>query len=376
MTPRIGRPGIQCESERRVRQSSSDRPAVRIAAVGLANPPVRLTQARGIELVRLLYGDVLSTRSMDVLEKVFAHPSILTRYLSFDTERDVVSVKDEDPDVRIRRFARWSTELSHRAALAALRGAGAAADEIRELVVNTCTGYICPGVSTYLLEALALSGDVRVFDAVGSGCGGALPNIDLAARALHANPDGIVLSVAVEVCSATCQMDDDMSLLVSNAIFGDGAAAAVLWTRPEGLRIVDSAGRIDTSFREDVRYVHRRGQLHNQLSVQLPRVVRAVVPPLIDDLLSRNGLTRADVTHWAIHPGGDKMVAALEDALGLTAEQMAPTREVLADYGNMSSPTVLFILKHLMDRGIRPGEKILLAAYGAGMSAYACLLEA
>jgi alkylresorcinol/alkylpyrone synthase len=70
------------------------------------------------------------------------------------------------------------------------------------------------------------------------------------------------------------------------------------------------------------------------------------------------------------------MVAALEEALGLTEEQMAPTRQVLADYGNMSSPTVLFILKHLMDRGIKPGEKVLMTAYGAGMSAYACLLEA
>ena len=146
---------------------------------------------------------------------------------------------------------------------------------------------------------------------------------------------------------------------MGSAIFGDGAAAAVLWTRPEGLRIVDSAGRIDTSFREDVRYVYKQGKLHNKLSVQLPKVVRAVVPPLIDELLERNGLTRGDIQHWAIHPGGDRMVAALEEALELTEEQMAPTREVLAAYGNMSSPTVLFILKNLMDRGVKPGEKVI-----------------
>jgi predicted naringenin-chalcone synthase len=344
--------------------------------VGIANPPVRVEQTRGMELVRMHYRDVLSDRSMDVLEKVFSHPSILTRYLSFDTEFDVVSLKTEDPDRRMERFTRWSTALSQRAAVAALGQAGASAADIREIIVNTCTGYICPGVSTYLLEAMKLDGGVRVFDAVGSGCGGALPNIDLATHSLHANPDGVVLSVAVEVCSATYQMDNDMSLLISNAIFGDGAAAAVLWTRPEGLRIVDSAGRIDTSFREDVRYVYKQGKLHNKLSVQLPKVVRAVVPPLIDELLERNGLSRGDVQHWAIHPGGDRMVAALEEALELTEEQMAPTREVLAAYGNMSSPTVLFILKNLMDRGIKPGERVLMTAYGAGMSAYACLLEA
>jgi predicted naringenin-chalcone synthase len=329
-----------------------------------------------MELVRTLYSDVLTDRSMDVLEKVFSHPSILKRYLSFENELEVVSLTNEDPDRRMERFTRWSTALSHQAALAALGQAGASAADIRELVVNTCTGYICPGVSTYLLEAMKLDGGVRVFDAVGSGCGGALPNIDLATHSLHANPDGIVLSIAVEVCTATYQMDNDMSLLISNAIFGDGAAAAVLWTRPEGLRVIDSAGCIDTSFREDVRYVYKQGKLHNKLSVQLPKVVRAVVPPLIDKLLARNGLTRGDIQHWAIHPGGDRMVAALEESLELTEEQMAPTRQVLEEYGNMSSPTVLFILKNLMERGIQPGEKVLMTAYGAGMSAYACLLEA
>jgi alkylresorcinol/alkylpyrone synthase len=329
-----------------------------------------------MELVRAHYNDVLSERSMDVLEKVFSHPSILTRYLSFDTELDVLSLKNEDADKRMERFTHWSTALSQRAAVAALGQVGASAADIREIVVNTCTGYICPGVSTYLLEAMKLDGGVRVFDAVGSGCGGALPNIDLATHSLHANPNGVVLSVAVEVCSATYQMDNDMSLLISNAIFGDGAAAAVLWTRREGLRIVDSAGRIDTAFREDVRYVYKQGKLHNRLAVQLPKVVGTVVPPLIEELLARNGLTRRDIRHWAIHPGGDRMVAVLEKALELTPEQMAPTRKVLEAYGNMSSPTVLFVLKELMEQGIAPGERVLLTAYGAGMSAYACLLEA
>jgi len=329
-----------------------------------------------MELVRANYHDVLTERSMDVLTQIFAHPSILTRYLSFDSELEVLTLKNEDPDRRMDRFTRWSTELSHRAANAALRDAGLSAADIDTLIVNTCTGYICPGVSTYLHETMKLDGGIRVFDAVGSGCGGALPNLDLAAHSLHAAPDGIALSVAVEICSATYQMDNDMSLLISNAIFGDGAAAAVLWTRPEGLRIVDSAGRIDTSYREDVRYVYKQGRLHNKLAVQLPKVVGTVVPPVIDGLLARNGLSRGDVRHWAIHPGGDKMVNTLEEALGLSAEQMAPTREVLAAYGNMSSPTVLFVLKQIMDAGVRPGEKIVLTAYGAGMSAYAMLLEA
>lgn len=356
--------------------SPSGRTDVRIAAVATANPPVRIEQNRAMELVRQHYGDVLSERSIDVLDKILAHPSILARHLSFDTEFEVVTLKNEDPDVRMDRFTRWSTELSLWAAHGALKKAGLGTSDVTSLIVNTCTGYICPGVSTYLHEAMKMDGAVRVFDAVGSGCGGALPNLDLGVNALHADPKGIVLSVAVEVCSATYQMDNDMSLLVSNAIFGDGAAAVVLWTRPEGVRIVDSVGRVDTSFREDVRYVYKQGRLNNRLSVALPRLVGNVVPPVIDSLLQRNGLDRGDIRHWAIHPGGEKMVVALQEALSLSDEKMAPTRRVLESYGNMSSPTVLFILKDILDAGVEPGDRIVMVAYGAGMSAYACLLEA
>jgi predicted naringenin-chalcone synthase len=350
---------------------------VRIAAVATAAPPARVTQSHARMLVRAHYADVLSERSMDVLDQILAHPSILTRHLAFDSELEVVGLIDEDPDRRMDRFTRWATELSREATTKGLADVGAALADIRGLFVNTCTGYICPGVSTYVHEALGLDGGVRVFDAVGSGCGGAIPNLDLAANAIRGSTDGVVVAVAVEVCTATYQMDNDMSLLVSNAIFGDGAAAAVLWTRPEGLRIVDSIGRVDTSYREDVRYVYKRGRLNNRLSVQLPRVVGEVVPPVIDELLARNGLSRRDVRHWAIHPGGEKMVVTLQAALGLDDAQMAPTRQVLAEYGNMSSPTVLFILRRIIDSGgIQPGDLVLMTAYGAGMSAYACLLEA
>jgi len=367
---------IVAESETFVPQPPSATQVVRIASIGLATPPLRVLQADAMALVRANYPDGLTERSLDVLSQIFSHPSIIGRYVALDSEADLPSMMNEDPDRRIDRFTRWSTELSHQAARNALQDAGLSAADVTSVIVNTCTGYICPGVSTYLHQAMELDGSVRVFDSVGSGCGGALPNIDLGTHALYADPKGVVLSVAVEVCTATYQMDNDMSLLISNAIFGDGAAAAVLWTRPEGLRIIDSAGRIDVSFREDVRYVYKQGRLHNKLAVQLPKVVGAVVPPVIDGLLTRNGLTRGDVRHWAIHPGGDKMVNTLEEALGLSVEQMAPTRQVLADYGNMSSPTVLFVLKKIMESGIQPGEKILLTAYGAGMSAYAMLLEA
>jgi predicted naringenin-chalcone synthase len=241
--------------------------------------------------------------------------------------------------------------------------------------VNTCTGYICPGISTYLIERLGLSRSTRVYDMVGSGCGGAIPNLQVAEALLKTNGGGLVVSASVEICSTTFQMDNDLSLILSNALFGDGAAAAVLSREPSGLALVDSACRYVPEEREHIRYVHKGGQLHNQLSMQLPAYVRRAVGAVVADLLGRHGLATADVDHWALHTGGEKIVGAIEEELGLREEDTRATREIMARYGNMSSPTVLFVLRELLEQGMRPGATCLMAAFGAGLSAQACLLR-
>jgi predicted naringenin-chalcone synthase len=154
------------------------------------------------------------------------------------------------------------------------------------LVVNTCTGYLCPGLSSYILEKLGLPRNIRTYDLVGGGCGGAIPNLQAAQEFLRAGGKGAALCVAVEICSATFQMADDMSLLLSNALFADGAAAAVLWTRPQGLALVDSSNRHHPEDRESIRYVYRNGQLYNQLSRTLPSLVNRAVAQAVADVLA------------------------------------------------------------------------------------------
>jgi alkylresorcinol/alkylpyrone synthase len=162
---------------------------------------------------------------------------------------------DEEPDARITRFMHWSVELSAQAIQKAMAKAGANVSDVTGLVVNTCTGYICPGISTYLIEKLGLSRTIRAYDLVGSGCGGAIPNLQVAESLLGKNGDGVVVSASVEICSATLQVDNDISLIVSNALFGDGAAAAVLSNRPKGLELVASAGRYVPEQRDAIRCV-------------------------------------------------------------------------------------------------------------------------
>jgi predicted naringenin-chalcone synthase len=346
-----------------------------IAAVGTATPPCVVTQEQALALSRAHYGTVLRERSLVLLEQFLSHPSIQTRYVAVDAIEDVPLLKTESADERVSRFTRWSVRCAAQAARRAMESAGVAPADVSSLVVNTCTGYICPGISTYLIAELGLSADVRAFDLVGPGCGGALPNLQMG-DSLVRRHGGACLCVSVEICTATFQMGDDASLLVSNAIFGDGAAAAVVWDRPRGLGIVDIMGEYAPECRDDVRYVHKNGALHNRLSARLPRLITARVPPLIDRLLDAAGLSRADVAHWAIHPGGDKILSGMIRELGLTPRQQEASVGVLRDFGNMSSPTVLFVLERLVKDGVDKGQCCLLAAYGAGLSMHACLLKA
>ena len=350
---------------------TSDQSKAYIISLATAVPRYCADQAYAEEFIKMHYGGRLNSRSLGLIRTCFSHPSIRKRHFAVD---DPLELVDEDPDRRIERFTKKSIELSAEAVSGALAQAGVGAADVSGIVVNTCTGYICPGISTYLIERLGLSRSIRAFDLVGSGCGGAIPNLQ-AAEALVRTGGGVVVSLSVEICSATLQMDNDLSLILSNALFGDGAAAAVLGERPGGWELVASAARYAPEQRETIRYVHRKGQLHNQLSLKLPDLVRKAAAEAVADLLERRSLGVADVRHWALHTGGEKIINAVRDEIGIPEEKLAATRHVLAEYGNMSSPTVWFVLDEIGKGRVAPGDWCIMIAYGAGLSAQAFLLR-
>jgi predicted naringenin-chalcone synthase len=349
---------------------------IHLASIASAAPLTILTQQHAIDLINEYYAVDLRPRSLELIRQFLAHESIQTRHIAVASPQDLPLLKSEDPDHRIERFTRYGVDLGERAAQTALARAGITVREVAAIIVNTCTGYICPGLSTYLIERMGFSSGVEAYDLVGAGCGGALPNIQMGEAIMTRHPDKAVLCIAVEICSATYQMADDPSLLISNAIFGDGAAAAVLWDRPAGLTITGRAARFEPQFRDEVRFIHKNGALHNKLSIQLPKIMREIAPAFIRDFLETNGLTVADIDHWALHPGGDKILSGLAEELGLGSDACAVSRSILGDYGNMSSPTVLFALEKILEQGVSPGDFICAVAYGAGLSLHALLLEA
>ena len=345
---------------------------IHMGCVASALPELELEQAAASAFLKNHYAGRLRPGTIKLMERVFSHPSIKTRRFAVT---DPAAILDEDPDKRAARFTAEATGLGTKAALGAMAKAGLKPGDISALVVNTCTGYICPGVSTYIAENLGLHRGTRAFDLVGSGCGGAIPNLQLAASLAKERPGSAVLGVSVEICSCTFEMGDDASLIVSNALFGDGAAASVVWDRPAGFEVVDSLSRFAPQYREDIRFVHKGGRLHNQLSAALPGYAAEEAGALVEELLKKNGLEKKDIFRWAIHPGGENVIKGVKERLGLDEEAMKYTRRVLSNLGNMSSPTVLFILDEMDKEGLPPGALLVMLAFGAGFSAHAALLR-
>ncbi|MDA8085462.1 MAG: hypothetical protein M0Z75_02070 [Nitrospiraceae bacterium] len=342
-----------------------------LGAFDVAVPAFRASQRQAREFLEQNYSGRLGRRALKLMKKIFEHPSVANRHFAL---KDPASLVCEDPDARIARFTEEAVRLGAEALGGALARAGISPSQLTHIVVNTCTGYICPGISTYLIEKMGLSRTIWAFDLAGAGCGGAIPNLQ-AARAL-CPPGGVTASVSVEICSCTFQMGEDISLMLSNALFADGAAAAVLWDRPQGFRIGAGAAFYAPEQRESIRFVHKGGQLHNQLSEDLPALVKEAARRAVDEALSLAGLGRGDIRHWALHTGGEKIINSVRDAIGLSEEQVAAARQVLVDFGNMSSPTVWFVLRRIMDSArVERGDWLMMVAFGAGLSAHALLLR-
>ncbi|MGH8218793.1 MAG: type III polyketide synthase [Steroidobacteraceae bacterium] len=307
---------------------------------------------------------------------------VLTRENGIDSRCLAVESLEEtfaiDPDTLERRFATHAPRLAGEAGGLALERAGLEPAAIDAVVVTTCTGYLCPGLTSYLIERLGLSRHVRVFDLVGQGCAGALPNWQLGAALLDSRHCEHVLSVCVEVCSAALYLDDDPGVLVSACLFGDGAGAAVLSRcAPAQRRRVawrDSQSVLEPARRDALRFERRNGLLRNILTPEVPRLAAQYVEEALETTLERAGLSRAALTAWIMHAGGRDVLAAIEQRLGLHSDTLRYSRRVLREYGNLSSAFVYFVLEAaLADHA--PGGWWWLSSFGAGFACHGALLE-
>lgn len=348
-----------------------------LISLATANPPLRVTQREAHEFISTRFE--LDDAARDLYRRLLLDGPILGRCLGMDSTRDAL---ESDPDRLHARFLRFARQTAAAAASEALNRAGIRAADIGALLVNTCTGYACPGLSSYLAEDLRLPRAIRTLDIAGMGCGAALPNLEAAAGFLALDGRRPALCISVEICSATLFPGNDPALVVSNAIFGDGAAAAVLGSNAASrsprapLRLIAFRSVLDPKQRQHLRYVQEGGRLRNHLSVKVPVIGARLAAQALDAVLEAGGLQRADIRWWAVHAGGTAVLDRVGRGLGLPPDALRYSRDVFREFGNMSSPTVLFVLDRILREG-RPaaGEYGILLAFGAGFSAYAALVR-
>jgi alkylresorcinol/alkylpyrone synthase len=257
-------------------------------------------------------------------------------------------------------------------ALAALRKALDQAEivpaQIDALLICTCTGYLCPGVTSYVAEQLGIRTDAYLQDLVGLGCGAAIPTLRSAQGFLAANPDARVACVAVEICSSAFYVDDDPGVLISACLFGDGAAATIWTTQPgsQAWRVQDFDTVHVPEDRDFLRFEMRNGKLRNLLHRSVPSRAASAVSVLWGRRGSR------PVSHVAVHPGGRDVIDAIRPLLA--PHDMRASERVLRDFGNMSSPSVLFVLEQVLENAPDAPGDIWLCSFGAGFAAHSCRL--
>lgn len=348
-----------------------------ITGLGTAAPPQSYKQSEGWEAVQVSpQFSQLSTRSRAILRKVLTgNNGIETRRLAMESLHEVF---ETNPDVLHARFAKNAPLLAAQAAERALQNSGAKPDEIDALIISTCTGYLCPGLTSKVSERLGLRRDALLLDLVGQGCGAALPNLRTGEALLASGRCGKALSVCVEICSAAFYMDDDPGVLVSACLFGDGAGAAVLSREPNPVarRIRWKAARSITSpeHRDLLRFEQKHGMLRNILSPEVPQLAAECSERLLHETLAEAGATREQITGWIWHSGGRDVLLALQERLKLSAEDVRWSATVLREFGNVSSPCVYMVLQTALAENT-PGGLWWMSSFGAGFSCHGALLE-
>ncbi len=348
----------------------------RIAALATALPAHRWSQRDVHELLARSFPHYRAP----AFRRVFLNGEIEHRYFSFGPDGFDPGAS---PDDLHRRFAEHALPLARAASERCLARSGIRVRDVDCIVVATCTGYLCPGLTGHLGRALGMRDDVQRSDLVGMGCAGALPALQRAHDYVRAHPRGRALAVAVEVCSACWYVDETIEAAVGNAICADGAAAALIEGTectpghgPRGPEILRFETLLEPALLDAVGFAFRGGRLRIVLAKELRQAAGPLSRRAVDRLLERHGVERDAIGQWVIHSGGRRVLDGIARAFEFEGAELQHSRDVLREHGNMSSPTVLFVLERTWQAARpSPGELGVVLTLGPGLAAETALLR-
>jgi len=352
-----------------------------LAGLGTALPEHSATQAEALELALELWP--YSDEQRRLLPAIYRRAGVARRRTVLPDLRASLALGPEGSlgtAERMRSYVAYSPALAAAAARAALDDAALSPGAISPLVTVSCTGAMAPGLDVLLARALELDPGVERTHVGFMGCQGALSGLRLVAPLAASRPRGAVLLCAVELCSLHFHAGGDPEKIVANALFGDGAAALVgAGTVASGdgrsgasWSLLDCATALLPDSEDAMTWTIGDEGFGMTLSARVPALIGEHLRPWLSAWLARAGVALDGVRSWAVHPGGPRVLDAVEEALGLPREATAVSRQVLSEHGNMSSPTVLFILQRLIrQRAQRPCVAL---AFGPGLVVEAALL--
>lgn len=345
-----------------------------IAGLGVALP----THVVTAQQTRDYYGRVfeLDPRRLEMMRMIVDNARVRQRHLVYPLDyvvepRPLSQVSSE--------YREQAIPLARQAAESALSAAGVRVDEIDWLITTSCTGFLIPSLDAHLVNMMGFRSDVRRLPITELGCAAGAASISLAQNLIRSKPGSKALIIAVELASLTFQRSDTSPAhLVSCALFGDGAAACVLSGDPDasGPRVVRSTSHFFPHTLDAMGFDLRETGFHIILSKDVPALIRGEIRELASKFLRQSGLGLEDLRHFALHPGGQKLLAFVEEQLEIGGGQTESSWHVLSEYGNLSSATVLFVLRRMLEtREPQPGDRGLIAAFGPGFTAEFSLLE-
>ncbi len=338
-----------------------------VLAVATASPPHRLAQHELREFARRFFAG--NFPKIDRLLPAFDNSGIGERQMAQPIEWfDVPHSFVEKNEV----YCSCALDMAKRAGAAAMAKAGVAADEIAALVFVSTTGISTPSLDSYLVQLLGMSRATARVPIWGLGCAGGAAGLARAADLTRALGRPVLL-IASEVCSATfVHGDRSKSNLIATALFGDGAAAVVLAPVPEhagGLRVLGSNSHLIDDSAGVMGWTLEAEGLRVRFARSIPEIVRKTVPDFYKATARAAAVEVSELEHFVVHPGGAKVLAAYEAALGIPRARIETAYQVLRAHGNMSSPTVLFVLERFMRDTPPTGAAGMVLGLGPGFAA-------
>jgi len=339
-----------------------------VKAVSTAVPPYRLTQDEAARLIE----QWLSTHagkaevSAERISTIFRNAGVEERYTVLPPAK---LLRNMSFGARNRIYVENAKLMGRKVLERLFDDFGVDPAEIDLLITTSCTGFMIPSVDAYLMNLFPFRRDVRRLPITELGCASAAASLGMAHNYIAGRDDATVLVLAIEMCSLNFQPTDTTAdHIISTAIFGDGAAAAVITTTPgPGLHITDTTTLFFPGTTDFMGFDVRNTGFHIFLSRRIPEFLHSNIRPAVEEFLRAASCSPGDIDAWLMHPGGGKILQSIERALGLNEDDTRHSRAVLRRFGNLSSATILFILEdYIREAKKKAGSKQVIGAVGPG----------